>query len=91
MGIILVVLGHTPTPDWLKTFIFAFHMPLFFFLSGLVYHDGNMTFTSFLLKKNKDAPFAVLHLLRSCLFILGSRREAFYVHRQFGCRPGCTV
>ena len=36
----MVVLGHTPTPDWLKTFIFAFHMPLFFFLSGLVYHDG---------------------------------------------------
>jgi acyltransferase len=37
IGIVLVVLGHAPgLPGPLSNFIFAFHMPLFFFLSGLV-------------------------------------------------------
>ncbi|WP_261379745.1 acyltransferase family protein [Bacillus licheniformis] len=72
VGIILVVLGHTPTPDWLKTFIFAFHMPLFFFLSGLVYHDGNMTFTSFLLKKIKTLllPYFIFSVLAYLFWVL---------------------
>ncbi|WP_241211253.1 hypothetical protein [Bacillus atrophaeus] len=30
IGIILVVLGHAPTDDALKSFIFSFHMPMFF-------------------------------------------------------------
>jgi acyltransferase len=35
IGIVLVVVGHTPgTPAGLVPFIYTFHMPLFFFLSG---------------------------------------------------------
>lgn len=35
IGIILVVLGHTYSiPTWLQSWIYAFHMPLFFILSG---------------------------------------------------------
>lgn len=37
LGIILVVLGHTSSPEILIKFIFAFHMPLFFFLSGYLH------------------------------------------------------
>lgn len=37
LGMILVVIGHSRPPEWLKEVIFSFHMPLFFFLSGLVY------------------------------------------------------
>jgi len=33
-GIILVILAHTAIPDKIFWFIFSFHMPLFFFLSG---------------------------------------------------------
>jgi acyltransferase len=37
IGIVLVVLGHAPAlPALASNLIFAFHMPLFFFLSGLV-------------------------------------------------------
>lgn len=32
--IILMMLGHTGIPEWLHTFIYSFHMPLFFILSG---------------------------------------------------------
>ncbi len=37
VGIFLVVWGHTMTPR--SAYIYSFHMPLFFFLSGFVHHD----------------------------------------------------
>lgn len=36
IGIILVFLGHFNIPDTLRAEIYTFHMPLFFFLSGVV-------------------------------------------------------
>ncbi len=39
LGIITVVIGHTCNPDSnLATFIFSFHMPLFFFISGYLFN-----------------------------------------------------
>lgn len=39
IGIVLVVLGHTMlTPD-IKRYIYSFHMPLFFFISGYVFKN----------------------------------------------------
>lgn len=43
IGIFLVVLGHVPLPTGLCTAIFLFHMPLFFFLSGLFFHPNEPT------------------------------------------------
>ncbi|WP_298788443.1 acyltransferase family protein [uncultured Marinococcus sp.] len=40
LGIILVVLGHAPIDDILRQYIFAFHMPLFFLLSGVTFKGG---------------------------------------------------
>lgn len=39
IGIFLVVLGHVPLPRELLTAIYLFHMPLFFFLSGMFFHS----------------------------------------------------
>lgn len=41
LGIFLVILGHshpigTEYPQWINTFIYRFHMPLFFFISGVL-------------------------------------------------------
>lgn len=38
IGIFLVVFGHVPLPMDLITPIYLFHMPLFFFLSGMFFH-----------------------------------------------------
>lgn len=38
IGIILVVLGHTKAPEELINFIFCFHMPLFFLISGYLFN-----------------------------------------------------
>lgn len=41
IGILLVVIGHAlPTDSYWRVFIYSFHMPLFFFLSGLVMKDA---------------------------------------------------
>ena len=37
IGIILVILGHTICPPNIKFWLYSFHMPLFFFLSGYVF------------------------------------------------------
>lgn len=37
VGIVLVVLGHMAIPQVIGKFIFSFHMPLFFFLSGYLF------------------------------------------------------
>lgn len=39
IAIILVVIGHSPATNGMKTFIYSFHIPLFFFLSGFVFNQ----------------------------------------------------
>ncbi len=44
LGIVLVVLGHNPVfregAHWLYEAVYLFHMPLFFFLSGVTFRVG---------------------------------------------------
>lgn len=54
LAIILVIIGHVHVvyPSWLKTEIYSFHMPLFFFLSGMVFSISKYnSFFEFLRKK----------------------------------------
>ena len=39
IGIILMVIGHAGCPTWMFQFIYLFHMPLFFFLSGYCFNN----------------------------------------------------
>lgn len=45
IGIILVVIGHTKLPTVAMNIIYAFHVPLFFVLSGIVF-SGNKPFVT---------------------------------------------
>lgn len=38
-GIIFMVIGHSGCPQWLFRFIYLFHMPLFFFCSGIFFRE----------------------------------------------------
>ncbi|HON53348.1 MAG TPA: acyltransferase family protein [Bacteroidales bacterium] len=51
IGIYLVVLGHLPIPEQGSVYIYSFHMPLFFFISGFLSKTNNITFRQFILKK----------------------------------------
>jgi acyltransferase len=51
IGILLVVMGHNTLPKGLEVWIFSFHMPLFFFLSGYVFNPSKYRAFSELLNK----------------------------------------
>ncbi len=57
IAILLVILGHTYSiPEWLYVLIYAFHMPLFFIISGMVFNQqkyGRGTFGLYLRVKFK--------------------------------------
>ena len=69
-GIILVVLGHSGFEDpyiaeklrWLDTWIYMFHMPLFFFISGYLYSLTNRNFTGIDIKKFLHKKFIRLYV-----------------------------
>jgi fucose 4-O-acetylase-like acetyltransferase len=55
IGIFLVIVGHLISHDnfnLLADYIYSFHMPLFFFLSGLCLNN-NRTFVSYVGRKAK--------------------------------------
>ena len=68
--IILMVLGHTSIPRIASNFIFAFHMPLFFFASGWCTNWNKYSFGDFALKRLKTLaiPFVVYSVI---VIILG--------------------
>lgn len=63
-GILLVILGHIVVEEPYHSLIYSFHMPLFFFLSGIVYRS-DVGFVPFVKKKAKSLllPYLFLGLL----------------------------
>lgn len=53
IGLLCVILGHLRVP-YVSTWVYTFHMPLFFFLSGLVFSGKKYDFGTFLKKKLKS-------------------------------------
>jgi acyltransferase len=83
-GIILVVFGHTYRGNDLNLFIYSFHMPLFFFFSGLLFNEKK--YASFrILLKNK---FKTL-LLPYITFYIITYLYWFFVEKYL--RPGYNI
>ncbi|OUP21234.1 hypothetical protein B5F32_05365 [Parabacteroides distasonis] len=72
LAIFLVVLGHALRNDISYIYIYSFHMPLFFFLSGLVLNRSKYTFKNFL--KSRFAtlilPYIFFYLLTYIYWLL---------------------
>ena len=78
IGIILIIVGHLSygsSLSWINKLIYSFHVPLFFMLSGIVFHSPNSTLHVYI--KNKASrlliPFlcyAVIELLLSLRMML---------------------
>ena len=92
IGIILVVLGHTLVPQVRETgfagflwiFIYNFHMPLFFFLSGYLFEKGLPDYTNkgkFTLGKLQYLMLPYFDILNICIFIY-----RFFVKNSTACK-----
>ncbi len=75
IGIFLVVLGHLPVPEYLATYIYSFHMPLFFFLSGLVFKGRESTVLAFARTRSRTLliPYVVFGVLTYLFWVLIAR------------------
>jgi fucose 4-O-acetylase-like acetyltransferase len=69
-GIVLVVIGHTPMPLGLKLFIYAFHLPLFFFLSGYLEKGRGVKETLIHGAKTLLLPYLLLYLIFYLYWVL---------------------
>ncbi|MFW2488469.1 acyltransferase family protein [Clostridium chromiireducens] len=77
LGIILVILGHLEIPTLMKAWIYSFHMPMFFFLSGLVWNSkyNELSVRDFVTKKIRSLlwpylTFSIIYLLYNILMSL---------------------
>lgn len=55
LAICLMVIGHSGTYDWLRSCIYVFHMPLFYFISGYCFKEEYCTTPFVYLKKRAKA------------------------------------
>ncbi|HEX9059905.1 MAG TPA: acyltransferase family protein [Clostridia bacterium] len=76
IGMLLVMFAHAPISNTLSKFIYAFHMPLFFFISGYLFNSNKYTNGANFIKskfKTLIMPFFVFSFVNS-LFWLVLRR-----------------
>lgn len=77
---ILVVLGHLSIPLILQTFIYSFHMPLFFFLSGYLLNKEKFnSMKEFATKKFNSVmiPYFIFAMLSSLIGIANNQLQGF--------------
>jgi len=76
-GMLLVLIGHNSlTPEGVNNYVYSFHVPLFFFMSGMVSDFKKGNFIGFLKKKFKQLiipyfSFGIVFLVY--MFFIGSR------------------
>lgn len=80
LGVFLVILGHQPIGENSTDFIYSFHMPLFFFLSGITFRERE-NFSRFFRSK--------LQTLITPYLVFGGVTYVFWVllARKFGDSP----
>lgn len=75
-GIILITLGHLGCFELLERYIYSFHVPLFFFISGYLYRSNALPLPTFIKKKTLSilVPFLVWTALSTSVnLVLGYR------------------
>ena len=72
IGIILMIMGHVVYTGKFEHFIHAFHMPMFFFISGYLYRDKEISIRDFFIKKAKTLliPYFFYGILQYCFWLL---------------------
>lgn len=80
IGIILVILGHVSVPNPIITYIFSFHMPLFIFLSGMVFRQDRLKKNIMSLSKSYILMSSLVSLPRCIYHAVKDRSIEPFIH-----------
>lgn len=86
--IFLVVLGHSHLPDYVKNMIYVFHIPLFFFISGMLFtFDKYPSYPSFLKKRTAQLiiPYLFFNVVTYLFWVFIGRKVGNDI--QLGLHP----
>jgi len=75
-GIFLVVAGHAGFPETIRSYIYAFHIPLFFFLSGLFFDfEKYPDYKTFFKKRFQQlvVPYLFINVVTYLVWVLATR------------------
>lgn len=92
-GILFMIMGHIGFGGIFKHFIHAFHMPMFFFISGYFYKKDNISFSSLLLKKGKTLliPYFSFGLIYFFILFINSKSLNTLYHLMFINTEGLPI
>ena len=78
-GIILMIMGHVGFGDSFDQFIHAFHMPMFFFVSGFLFRNKKERFSAYMVKKCKTLilPYIIFGLFHYVVYSLMNNSFSF--------------
>lgn len=78
IGILLMILGHVGFYGSFDRFIHAFHMPLFFFISGYLYKIRGISWVDYIKKKAKTMllPYVIIGLFHYIVWLLIHARSS---------------
>lgn len=85
IGILLIVLGHVDIPGVFKDFIYSFHVPLFFLISGYLYNHEYYSENFTELVKSKFSRLVVPYFISNAIifFITWIAYSMGFMNRQF--------
>lgn len=87
VGIILMVFGHSGFPLQIQKFIWSFHMPLFFFLSGMMYNSLKYRSINDLVKrivKTLIIPYIFFSTIVVLGYVLLNYFQGFFITKNWG-------
>ena len=65
IGIILMVVGHSSVPDYIRHYIYIYHMPLFFIVAGYLFNYEKWKGKIFKFSKKKAERLIIPYLFMS--------------------------
>lgn len=76
-GILLMIMGHVPINHYAVHYIYIFHMPLFFWVSGILYRDKEQPLNQIILKYARKLfhPYLFFAMLGSILLLLETKMD----------------
>ena len=90
IAIFLMVCGHTGIPQSLSNWIWSFHMPLFFFISGLLYNPDKYCCLCSLLKK-RTRTLLIPFMFFSVIALFMTSDSSFLSWMRHGWLNGCAL